>query len=218
MIHYIKSHLLRLLFPDSCLVCGNKNTLLCAFCIQKIFNPIHIYRVGNILALASYRNKATREILWFLKYKNGKRIAKIIAPKIIELLLAHIKTLHLENINFLIVPVPTTKDRVRKKGFNHAECLARAIANDLPSNYLLKIDIIKKIKRTKKQTFCTDRKERIKNLVGAFSITKTEAETIKGVNIIIIDDVTTTGATLNEIRSVFISAGARKVIGIAVAH
>jgi predicted amidophosphoribosyltransferase len=75
--------------------------------------------------------------------------------------------------------------------------------------------VIKNI-NTKPQARIENRKERLKNLEGAFSVV--DEQYIKARTIIVIDDVTTTGGTMNEISKILKSAGAKKVVGIAIAH
>ncbi|KKS56700.1 MAG: Competence protein F, partial [Candidatus Nomurabacteria bacterium GW2011_GWF1_42_40] len=80
----------------------------------------------------------------------------------------------------------------------------------------LEKDILIKPKDTKHQAHIENRSERLKNIIGSFTVKNSEI--IKGRNIILIDDILTTGATLSEARKVLKRAGARKVIAFTVAH
>ena len=84
----------------------------------------------------------------------------------------------------------------------------------------LEKNILIKIKDIEHQARIKDRKERIKNIIGSFAIKNPEKniELIKNKNVILIDDILTTGATLSEARKVLKQAGARKIIAFTVAH
>ena len=77
-------------------------------------------------------------------------------------------------------------------------------------------NILIKIKETEHQANIKERKDRLKNLSGSFSVKN--AEMIKSRNIILIDDVITTGATLSEARKTLKQFGAKKIIAFTVAH
>jgi len=83
-------------------------------------------------------------------------------------------------------------------------------------NMQLANNILIKPKETEHQARIRDRRERLKNIAGSFAVKNNEK--IKGKNIILIDDILTTGATLSEAKKVLKQAGARKVIAFTVAH
>ncbi len=117
----------------------------------------------------------------------------------------------------LVVPIPITKNRKRVRGYNQSALLARAFVENLgEKEFKYGGDIIEKIRDTIAQAKIRNRTERLKNLQGAYKI-KSNA-IVKGKNIILIDDVSTTGATLKEARRVLREAGARNVIALVVAH
>ena len=113
----------------------------------------------------------------------------------------------------LILPVPLHIRRLRERGFNQALILAKAIGKkySIPVNFSL----LKRRKFTLTQTGL-DKKEREKNIRDAFAINDTD-ET-KGKNIILIDDVYTTGATINQCAKTLIKAGAGKVAVLTLAR
>ena len=113
----------------------------------------------------------------------------------------------------LILPVPLHIRRLRERGFNQALILAKAIGekHSIPVNFSL----LKRRKFTLTQTGL-DKKEREKNIRGAFAVTD-NAKT-EGKNIILIDDVYTTGATINQCAKTLIKAGAGKVAVLTLAR
>ena len=113
----------------------------------------------------------------------------------------------------IIIPVPLHIERLRERGFNQALILAKAIGKkySIPVNFSL----LKRTKSTLTQTGL-DKSQREKNIRGAFTVTdKAQA---KGKNIILIDDVYTTGATLNQCAKTLIKAGAGKVAALTLSR
>ena len=86
------------------------------------------------------------------------------------------------------------------------------------NKFILEKNILIKPKETKHQARIHNRGERLKNIIGSFAIKNTEKNLLKNRNIILIDDIITTGATLTEARKTLKKAGARKIIAFTVAH
>lgn len=115
--------------------------------------------------------------------------------------------------DFVIVPVPLNRQRLRERGFNQSLLLAKVLASHLRTQ----LDYLSLIRRkyTRSQTGL-GREERRKNVANAFAITSTKIFMDK--NILLIDDVLTTGYTLNECSKVLKKYGALKVICLALAR
>jgi len=115
-----------------------------------------------------------------------------------------------------IVPVPLHPKRRRWRGFNQADDLARALANQ--SGCIL-IPALQRLTHTEQQSRLT-REQRIDNMRKAFSLSKhKETNLLQGKNILLVDDVVTTGSTTNACAKVLVSkAKARKVVVIALAR
>ncbi|MCJ7508243.1 MAG: hypothetical protein MUO85_05870 [candidate division Zixibacteria bacterium] len=111
-----------------------------------------------------------------------------------------------------LIPVPLHPSRKRKRGFNQSEILALEISQKLSLPTLK--DVLKRKKRTKDQT-TLNAKEREENVKGAFSIR--DEDKILDKQIILVDDVMTTGATLKECARTLVEAGAREIVGLTVA-
>lgn len=114
----------------------------------------------------------------------------------------------------VIIPVPLHKARLRQRGFNQAELLSGLIVgpdhtnSSTPLTMKIHTGILKRVKPTRPQTEL-DRHKRIDNIKGAFRVILPEA--IEDKEILLIDDVFTTGSTANECARVLMEAGARKV-------
>ena len=112
----------------------------------------------------------------------------------------------------VVIPVPLHRARQRERGFNQSEVLAEGIsqATGLP----LARDILKRKKNTKDQTYLNVQ-QRAENVKGAFVVI--HPDKIGDKNVILVDDVMTTGATLNECARMLLDSGAKNVFGVTLA-
>ncbi|MCS7091875.1 MAG: hypothetical protein NZM26_00795 [Patescibacteria group bacterium] len=153
---------------------------------------------------------AIKKALISLKYKFAYDIAFELA-KMVAIRLLEISFLFPDNS--LIVPVPLYKKRENWRGFNQSEILAKELAKLI--KYEHKIGLIVKIKDHRAQVRLS-RTERLKNTKNIYKVL--DQKGIYERNIILIDDVVTTGATLREIGKVLKMNGAKSVWGVAIAH
>ena len=172
----------------------------------------------NFKALFQYKNELARLAIWEIKYKNNRKIAEKFSRLLYEFILEEISD-EMAFFNFknpLLLPVPAGKMSLRKRGFNQCELLAEEIIKlDQDKTFELSLDALKKIKETENQVRTKSRKERLGNLSDSFWV---DSEKVHGRNVILVDDVITTGATLEEISKTLKRAGAKKVIGFSIAH
>jgi ComF family protein len=110
----------------------------------------------------------------------------------------------------VIVPIPLTTRRYRRRGFNQSELLARRVAE--ATEVPLRLDLLRRAREADSQA-SLDAEQRQRNVRGVFA-----ADDATGLRVLVIDDVTTTGATLNEAAQVLRAAGATHVFGLAVAR
>jgi ComF family protein len=119
--------------------------------------------------------------------------------------------------SIFVVPVPISNTKLRIRGYNQSCTIAKAFCDCADKGvFELKDNVIFKKIETTPQAKISNRKQRLENIRGVFEIKNSRI--VKGRTIIIIDDVTTTGGTLNEIIRVLKKAGAKKVVGFAIAH
>jgi len=238
------SFILNILFPPHCLACGTylttsdfklvnqKNFLLCQKCFKTIpinsgfccplchnrlpelKNFCHPQTKYLLAAVSSYQNKAIRETIHTLKYQTVKKAAETLKP-IINLYLEKTANYLLKNFDkqlSIIIPIPLYPKKEKKRGFNQSFLIAEIISESLKIN--LEKDILIKVKNTPSQTELTyeKRKENVQNI---FEIKNPQK--INGKNIILVDDVFTTGATLNEAVKILKSNGAKKIIAFVIA-
>lgn len=202
--------ILSALFPQKCFGCKKENEILCSNCLVKINRPDTPYLNGVHIS-ANYQDPVVKKALWAFKYQGIKQLAKPLAEIIQERVWKK-----LENKDWLIVPIPISKKKLRKRGYNQAELITRCLFNSQTnSGCVWGGDILSKIKETVSQVEIKEKEKRLANIIGSFKVEKPEK--IKGKKIMLIDDVLTTGATMNEAKRILKLSGAKKIIGIVVA-
>lgn len=167
----------------------------------------------NILSFFKYNKPIIREAVWQMKYRKNSGITKIFAEIIYSEILEEISDSNMfgESVP-LLIPIPMGKHEKRKRGYNQTELLAEEIIK-LDKNFIdYNPNLLRKTKETKRQTKLR-KYEREENIRGAFEV----LGNVKNKNIILLDDVYTTGATLLEARKVLKEAGAKNVLSVVVA-
>lgn len=217
--------ILDIVFPTKCISCGDTGHDLCIKCLSEAPTPER-ESAKWIFPLFDYRHPPIKKALWLFKYKGKKRLANVFAEIIYDKILEELSELSLmENFrNPILIPIPLSKKRSKERGYNQAELICKELVkiNNLRysvegrKNFSLEENILIKSKETEHQARIENRSERLKNIVGSFSIKNGEG--VKNRNIILIDDIVTTGATLNEAKKVLRQAGTRKIIAFTVAH
>lgn len=122
-------------------------------------------------------------------------------------------TFNFSPLTCAVIPIPLSKDRLRERGFNQSLLLAKAVADHYRLN--LVDNVLKRTKETKTQSGLKDWEERKENVKNCFALENPEL--IKGKNIILVDDVYTSGATMNEAAETLRANGARKIIALVIA-
>lgn len=210
--------ILNIIFPVNCLSCGKNGEDLCLYCLNQV-NEAERESLKWVFPLYDYRDATIKKAILHLKYKNKKRLAGVFAEAMYGRILEELGDLYLlENFRKpLLVPIPLSKKRHRERGFNQSELICKKLVKlDNGATFTLESNVLLKNKETLHQAKIKNRNERLKNLIGSYSVKNTEL--IKNRNIILIDDVTTTGATLNEAKKILKSSGAKKIIAFTVAH
>lgn len=218
-----------LVFPIYCLICNQEGEYLCASCALKI-EPLKIQYcischkptpfgkthpgcvtknvLDGIVSALPYSNNDVSDLIKIFKYKFISSLGK-------NLSLQLIKTINEQGLNsyfeeFILVPVPLHHRRFSWRGFNQSYILAQNLAEEL--NLSLGDKIIKRQKHTKPQTTLKGEERKI-NIQNAFMITAP----VMGKKILIVDDVVTTGSTLNEIAKLLKKGEACEVWAITLA-
>ncbi|MFH0912283.1 MAG: ComF family protein [Patescibacteria group bacterium] len=158
--------------------------------------------------VCGYWQSPLKQLIYGLKYYRAKPIAKSLGQ-----LLANNARLAGVDKAILVLPVPLHRGRLWDRGFNQSDLLAQEVASQL--NLPLKRFLVRK-KSTRPQ-FGLGRSARQDNLAGAFDVLARYSNDVVGQTILLVDDVITTGATLNECAKVLKTKGAREVWGLVLA-
>jgi competence protein ComFC len=210
-MHVLKK-ILDILFPAS-----ETEKRFVALCRQgAIPNAVPVPHT-NIFAITHYRDPVVQASIRILKTKHNVPIAHCFAKLIHE----HITALLQDKEPFttyekiIIVPIPITTDRLHERGFNQTELIANELAK-LDKRYCVK-KLLTKIRETKKQAVSISKTKRRENIKGCFTCKKNEHNT-KSTLYVVLDDVVTIGATMNEAIVTLGKSKYKPVIGIAAAH
>lgn len=205
--------ILNILFPERCLGCGVQDTPICDECLADL--PIALDNQEQIKALWAYADPTVRALVQRLKYRRARFLTKILGKSLAEFVMEEVADLALfGNLqNFVIIPAPMSSKRLRQRGFNQAELLACEVAR--ATGIALVTDAIAKKVHTSPQVSLS-KKARLTNLSHAFEVFS--ATKIKNKNIILIDDVYTTGTTIKEISLTLSAQGAKSIHAYTLAH
>jgi len=201
--------------PHSCLICDREGKLLCNWCLPDACPslPSRCYRCKAVTDNSRTCDKcraqtklkhvwvrsdyggAAKGLIHNLKFTGAQAAAPIIASYMHEALP------YLEYV--VIVPIPTATIRLRQRGYDHAELLARHLSN------ISGLPVVKGLARLgQSRQVGTKRSQRHSQLAGAFRPTNNIAPKA---HILLVDDVVTTGATLEEAAKTLKQAGAKTV-------
>lgn len=208
-VHHYITLVENILYPDNCLGCKKNGEILCRACIEKIPPPEETIPFGR--ALFSSNHTPLRRAIWLLKYRGRKSIVHIFAPLLADLILDELSEEALANSGlYIITAVPLSAQKLQKRGFNQSELLAQEAAKILGLPFK---QVVKKVKETQSQVGLT-RKKRLENVRGAFAT----STPLTGKNILVIDDIITTGATLKEVAKTLKDAGAKRILSFTIGH
>lgn len=206
-------NVLNFIYPPACGFCGEIcKEYLCKKCeisiIKNLKCKIDIYNesinryYNEHLYLFKYEGKIREKILDY-KFNDKSYLYKTFS----EIILKNKKACGFLNSYDIIIPIPIHKKRKKERGYNQSELIAKDIVNRINSLKMDK-DNLYKCKHIKPQSTLT-KKERTENIKGAYRIR--DKSKIEDKKIIILDDVYTTGSTVNECSKILKEAGAEKI-------
>lgn len=200
-----------LLFPARCLGCGRYGAFLCSSCLaaaSRLPSTWYPPELGEALvgwtAPFSF-DGAIRQAVYALKYQGTKAVAAVLAGELVR----HLRPLDCSA--HYVVPVPLHPQRWRERGFNQADLLARPVAEAL--GLPLATDLVRR-RLTPPQVGMSNAALRQENVRGAFGWM---GPSLEGKSVLLVDDVSTTGATLDAAAAALIVGGAGAVWGLVVA-
>jgi ComF family protein len=223
----LKGLILDALFPPVCASCKKEGDFLCADCLGSLVRkrirpypkkqdpPEFRHLDGVIYALDYAKNPQIKAAIKQFKYRFTEELAipfaRLIVEKVGELGMAQGRPLAL-------IPIPLHAKRFRERGFNQAEVVARSIQSEAGQGAYEVLPLLVRQKATSQQAKL-NRVERQANLENAFIMNKKFVHRFDGEKIyFLVDDVCTTGATLDNAARVLKEAGIPKVYGLVVAR
>lgn len=195
-------------FPDECVNCGKEDVLLCEQCKTPIKNSI-IHKVNNSnigYYLFNYENEIIAKLIHRLKFYSCKKSLLCIE----EIILNKISNIDLEDS--IICPVPIHFFRKNNRGFNQSFLIAEIINKRAKNSKI--IELVKKTKNTKPQRLC-NKEDRLQNIKNSFIIKNMDYKNSK---IVLVDDVYTTGSTINECINTLKQSGYKNIKFITLAR
>jgi ComF family protein len=212
--------LLDFLFPRKCINCRKFGGFLCPDCFSQLkYAEYYAGSQGSLDAVISVvaYNSIARELIRQLKYRPYLSGLGEIVSDIMNEGLAQDENFYrfIKQYRPAVIPIPLSAKRLRERGYNHAEILANYVAK----YFGLKLEpgILIRAKDTKPQ-YKLKREARIKNVKDAFIIRQNPNSPNIPKAAILVDDLATTLATLNEAARVLKSAGVRRVMGVTFAR
>lgn len=226
---------LDLFFPKKCVNCGRKEEFLCEDCFSIIDslendfcpfcfppkmtsngNTCHLCKkdhfLDGLICAASLENIVLKKTIYAFKYPP---FLKELSRPLSFLIINHLKLTNnaLSFHDFILTPIPLSNKRFLFRGFNQSEELAKelSLALNLPIQ-----KFILKTKNTKPQT-ALSKDQRKNNILNVFIVQERIRQKIQGKKILLVDDVFTTGATMDEAAKILKENGAKIVWGAVVA-
>lgn len=210
--------ILNLIFPNVCGFCEKiNNNSLCKKCELNLskyeINCIKDYTIDKqkyydyLFCALKYENIVREKILKY-KFNENSYLYKTFSKIIIK----NEKIYRFLKLYDIIISVPMHKDRFAIRGYNQSELIAKEIAKQ--TKIYFEKNVLLKDKNTKVQSTLT-KTQRTQNIKDAFFVKNIDK--IKNKKIILVDDIYTTGSTVNECSKVLKKAGAKKICVVTIA-
>lgn len=233
----IKEYALDVLFPKTCFGCEEEGAFLCTVCTGLLrFVPPSCFGCGKLvpqkghvpagrtcdacqdrtpiysfLSPFQYEDETIRNLIHALKYNRVQKIAVHLGELLCRYSDAFGVAFPSETI---VIPIPLHPWRERRRGFNQSALIARCLCEE-NSNLSCNTALLFRVKNTKPQIELSHT-ERTKNLTGSFAVRNLDM--VRDKTILLLDDVKTTGSTIEEAARTLKEAGAKRVWAMTVAH
>lgn len=205
---------IRILFPSRCPVCDRPVPgldegicLPCTETLHPLKEPVAVKSAHIDFGLALYPYRAIAESLYRFKYEGRQEYGAFYAQEIVKQHGQTLRLLHPE----AIVPVPVHRVRLQKRGYNQAQVVAEALGRAL--SIPVRDDLVNRVRPTAPQKEL-NLFERRNNLKSAFKLTGND---VKLESILLVDDIYTTGATMDALALLFRAQGVKRIFFVTVA-
>jgi ComF family protein len=185
---------------------------------RKTERAVRSLRVESLSVLATgegvlpYHEPSVTALVWELKYRKNAHALSLAGELLAERALAIAEELLTKPI---LIPVPMHTSRRKHRGYNQTESLCEAIMKVSGNSFEYTPSALTRVRNTVPQQGLP-RHRRLKNMLGAMEAT--QPELIRGKTCIVVDDVSTTGATVHETKRALLEADAREVYILTLAH
>lgn len=228
LFHFLKE----ILAPKKCYKCHEKGAFLCEKCLKKTltFSPTcyvckassrhfvnHVYCershifFDGVLTFTHYKQPWIQKLIKDGKYYHKKDVWEDVAEILWKMIEEHIFE---EKENILLIPTPMYFWKKILRGYNQSEVIAWHLWKKFW--FLQNFSSITKVRFTSPQSHLS-RSQRQENLIGAYRVDPKQKKYLQNKTVIVIDDVISTGATLNEISKILKQNGVKKVYGLVFA-
>lgn len=234
-----KEFALDILFPKFCFGCKTEGVYLCEDCRGLLDILEHHYclcdkkhfhipadsktgkcstcrdkKLSGLYFALPYKNPVVKKLIYQFKYEPYiSDLAPVLSSLIVEHLVRTRKNTEAIWENAVLIPIPLDHKKIKRRGYNQSSLLAGELGQAISVPQVT--DVLVKTRVTGSQMELS-KEEREKNLQGAFEIKNPEL--ISGKIIFLVDDVYTTGSTMEACASILLKAGAKSVWGIALAR
>jgi ComF family protein len=223
------------IFPKKCVACRKGGSYLCENCFSYLsFDPKSLcllcnnpsfnnlthprckrkYAIDGCFSALSY-NKTTQRLIYNFKYKPYLADLKnVLADLFYESIIQNEQfQAQIQKGEWIFVPIPLSSSKLRKRGYNQAEILAKELSKKF--NFPVQ-NFLQRTKETKTQVGLTNLQRKL-NVKEAFGLVNHKSSVVNK-NILLVDDVVTTGSTLSEAAKILKRGGAQKVFGLTLAR
>ena len=210
--------------PPQCINCGREGLALCLGCSASEIVPYGEQcwlcnvlspggrtcakcRVGaspRFVWITTNYSEAAKELVKIYKFGHQRAAANVLSSLMVGTLLDFNDARDIAKLDYLVIPIPTATSRIRQRGFGHGELLARVLSHKIA---LQAATALGRLGQTRQ--LGSRRSDRLKQPRGNYFVRL--PKTIKGRNILLVDDVVTTGATIREAAKVLRKAGAQRI-------
>ena len=171
----------------------------------------------DVTILFDYQNKMVRALVKAMKFKNNLNVRQLLSEMLYEEFVNLASdTALFEGSYPILLPMPMSKDEKKGRGWNQCEELAREIQKMAGNQIKTHFNILQKIRNTERQVKLS-RTERLKNLKNCMQVFDPQ-NILKNKVIVVLDDIHTTGSTFAEARRALLASGAKRILGLFLAH
>jgi ComF family protein len=209
---------LDVLYPERCPGCDAEGESICSVC-QSALVPHPTYVTPWTRALFDYRTPIVRAVIHALKYGHASGLGDILGTLLYDAFVRDKQSDTSTSEDVVLIPIPAAARSLADRGYDQAERIAAGIARAGKKHgrtIVVRNDILLRDPKARSQVQVGNRSERIQNAGKLFFIAREALPT--SCSIVLVDDVITTGATMENARKILRTTGIKDVTGIALAH